>query len=192
MRRPTAVVVLLLALTACSGGTDDEQPDAAPTAEPTPLADLATETLTVARSSFCARVAPAAVEDALGGPAENTREWVNGDRARVAPGVADVVQEYGCRWRAADGTTVSGWVFAPPVTPQRAAGLRRAAAQAEDCRPVADAPAYGTRSVAVRCGDTTSFHGLFGDAWLSCSIGGGADLAAAGRWCVTVAQAASG
>lgn len=192
-RAAVLVATLLLALTGCSGD-DEPEAEAPTTAEPTPLADLATETLTVARDPFCARVAPAAVEDALGGPAEDIEEWVNGDRVRVAPGVTDVVHEYGCRWRAADATTVSGWVFAPPITPQRAAGLRRAAAQAEGCRPVADAPAYGTRSVAVRCDGTTSFHGLFGDAWLSCSASGGpadAEIGAVGRWCVSVAQAAA-
>ena len=49
--------------------------------------------------------------------------------------------------------------------------------------------------VWVRCEDgTTAFHGLFGDAWLSCSLrirpAGDADLDRVGRWCATVAQAA--
>ena len=191
MRRAVALLVAaLLALTACTGGDEEPAADPTPTAQPTPLADFATDSLTVARESFCARVAPAAVEDALGSEPDSADEWVNGDRAAVG-GVTDVVHEYGCRWRAADGTAVSGWVFAPPVTRGRAAGLRRAAAQADGCRPVAGAPAYGSPSVAVRCDDgTTSFHGLFGDAWLSCSAPTG-DLALAGRWCVSVAQAAT-
>lgn len=180
----------LLALTACTGGGEEPEADPTPTAEPTPLADFATDSLTIARESFCARVAPAAVEAALGGEPDSADAWVNGDRATVG-GVTDVVHEYGCRWRAVDGTAVSGWVFAPPVTAGRAAGLRRAAAQADGCRPVAGAPAYGSPSVAVRCEDgTTFFHGLFGDAWLSCSAPTG-DLAVAGRWCVSVAQAAT-
>lgn len=193
MRSPGVVAVIaatLLSVAACSSGSDEPRTDPPPV-EPTPLADFATDEVVVARDSFCARVAPAAVEDVLGGAADSADEWANGERASVAPDVTDVVHEYGCRWRAADGTTVSGWVFAPPVTPERAAGLRRAATQADGCRAVADAPAYGSRSVAVRCGDTTSFHGLFGDAWLSCSAGGGAEIEAVGRWCVNVAQAAS-
>jgi hypothetical protein len=192
-RLAALLAAVVLAVTACSGG-DAPEADPSPTAEPTPLADFATDTITVARESFCARLAPAAVEDALGAEPARADAWVNGDRARVG-GVTDVVHEYGCRWRAADGTTVSGWVFAPPVSPGHAAVLRRAAARAEGCRPVADAPAYGSPSVAVRCADgTTSFHGLFGDAWLSCSVTADADpeaLARAGRWCVTVAQAAT-
>jgi hypothetical protein len=48
----------------------------------------------------------------------------------------------------------------------------------------------------VRCGDEVTFHGLFGDAWLSCSLSAvGADqdglVDRTGRWCVAVAQAAS-
>lgn len=196
MSRAVAVLAALLlalplALTGCSGG-DDEPETETPTAEPTPLADFATDSLAVARESFCARVAPAAVADALGAAPEGGDEWVNGDRATVG-GVTDVVHEYGCRWRAPDGTTASGWVFAPPVTPGRAAGLRRAAADAKGCRAIAGAPAYGSPSVAVRCDDgTTAFHGLFGDAWLSCSISSpDADVARVGRWCVSVAQAAT-
>ena len=149
------------------------------------------------RASFCARVAPAAVEDALGTEADDDQEWVNGRRAEVADGVPDVAHEFGCRWSAADGTTATGWVFAPPVTPRDARGLARAAAAADGCQAVPGAPAFGSPSVAVRCDDgTTSFHGLFGDAWLSCSLAGATSVApdpeVAGRWCATVVQAASG
>lgn len=190
LRSVVLLVTALLTLPACTGSEEEPAADASPATEPTALADFATEEVTIARDSFCSRVAPAAIEDALGGAPARADEWVNGDRATVG-GVTDVVHEFGCRWRAADGTAVSGWVFAPPVTPGRAAVLRRAAAQAEGCRPVAGAPAYGSPSVAVRCDDgTTSFHGLFGDAWLSCSAPS-SDLAVAGRWCMSVAQAAT-
>jgi hypothetical protein len=199
MSRVAAVVAAaLLALTpALAGCSGDDEPEAAPpTAEPTSLADFATDSLAVARESFCAQVAPAAVEDALGAEPAKADEWVNGDRATVG-GVTDVVHEYGCRWRAPGGTAVSGWVFAPPVAPGQATALRRQAARAEGCRTVAGAPAYGSRSVAVRCDDgSTSFHGLFGDAWLSCSVtapeaGPDLEITRVGRWCVSVAQAAT-
>ncbi|MCB0897180.1 MAG: hypothetical protein H6529_11330 [Nocardioides sp.] len=196
MRRPAAAVLAALVLTAtgCSGGSDEPAP-APSTPTPTPLSELDARGLDVARTSFCAQVAPAAVEDALGGASDSSDEWVNGDRARLADGVTDVAHEFGCRWVAADGTTATGWVFAPPVTPKRAEELRTAAAKASGCRPVAAAPPYGAHSVAVRCEDgTTAFHGLFGDAWLSCSLrirpAGDADLDRVGRWCATVAQAA--
>ena len=55
------------------------------------------------------------------------------------------------------------------------------------------------RSAAVRCADdgavVASYRGLFGDAWLSCSVEpAGPDdglVERTGRWCVTVLQAAS-
>ena len=199
-RRVVVLAAALLALTACSGGGDPPEADT-PTVTPTPLADFATDTLTVARADFCSRVAPAAVEAALGGESGSADAWANGERARLADGVTDVAHEYGCRWSAADGTTAQGWVFAPPVTPGQAERFRRAAAQADGCRPVPDAPDFGSRSVAVRCDDgTTAFHGLFGDAWLSCSVtladssagsASGDAVERAGRWCVSVAQAAA-
>ena len=191
MLRPLAVAALLLAATGCSGGSDPTP--AAPTPTPTPLSAFDTTGLTVARASFCANVAPASVEDALGGPVDSAGEWANGERARLSDDTTDVAHEFGCRWVSADGATVTAWVFAPPVTPDRAESLHRAAVKAEGCRAVRAAPAYGASSVAVRCDDgTTAFHGLFGDAWLSCAIitQPPADLDRTGRWCVTVAQAA--
>lgn len=196
MLRPLAVAALLLAATGCSGGSDPTP--AAPTPTPTPLSAFDTTGLTVARASFCANVAPASVEDALGGPVESSGEWANGERARLSDDTTDVAHEFGCRWSAADGTTALGWVFAPPITPRRAEELGRAATQVTGCRAVPGAPPFGTHAVAVRCQDgTTAFHGLFGDAWLSCSLqvpaagaGGGTDVERAGRWCATVLQAA--
>jgi hypothetical protein len=192
-RAAVAVVAVALALSACSGG--GSEPAARPsTVAPTPLSELATGTLTAARADFCSQVAPTSVEDALGTEPDATDAWANGDRAQLAEGVTDVAHEYGCRWRASDGTTAQGWVFAPPVTPGQAERLRHAATAADGCRAVPDAPPFGSRSVAVRCDDgTTSYHGLFGDAWLSCSLtASGPDaLDRTGRWCVTVAQAAT-
>lgn len=193
---------LLVLTAACEG----DAPDPAPaSARSTPLGEVATETVTVARDDFCARVAPAAVEEALGAAPADADAWANGERTALAPGLTDVAHEYGCRW-AADGTTVRAWVFAPPVTAGQAEGLRRAATRTKGCDPVADAPRFGSRGVAVRCaggtGGTdvvTAFHGLFGDAWLSCSVetSGSAPeppaeaLDRAGRWCATVLQAAA-
>ncbi len=201
LRRWSAVLLagLLVLATGCEG----DRPDPAPApASSTPLSDVATDTVTVAREDFCARVAPAAVEEALGVAATDADAWANGERAALAPGITDVAHEYGCRW-AADGTAARAWVFAPPVTPGQAERLRRAVSRAPGCEPVPDAPRFGSRDVAVRCagadGEVTSFHGLFGDAWLSCSLetsGAGSASRAealdrAGRWCVTVLEAAS-
>ena len=195
-----AVVGLLVLGTGCE---DEEPAPAPPPASSTPLDQVATDTIAVAREEFCARVAPAAVEEVLGAAPTDAGAWANGERAELAPGVTDVAHEYGCRWNA-DGTTARAWVFAPPVTPRQAAALRRAAVGATGCEPVRDAPRFGSRGVAVRCSgggsEATTFHGLFGDAWLSCSVetsqAGSVprdeELDRASGWCATVLQAAAG
>jgi hypothetical protein len=59
---------------------------------------------------------------------------------------------------------------------------------------VADPEPFGRRTVAVTCrsgdGPTTTYQGLFGDAWLSCSLSG-SDAEATARWCLAVARAAA-
>ncbi|GAA4696999.1 hypothetical protein [Nocardioides conyzicola] len=194
--RRTAVLIaaatLALALAGCT--SDDSDPPAQPRASSTPLADFATDDVSVARAAFCPRIAPEAVAEALGAEPDGSEAWANGDRARLADGLRDVAHEYGCSWTAADGTVARAWVFAPPVTSARAAVLARQARRAEGCQSLADAPAYGAPSTAVRCGRGLAFQGLFGDAWLTCSLQTAAtppDLDRTGRWCVSVAQAAS-
>jgi len=197
VRRPAATLagaVLALALLGCT--SDEADPPEQPQATSTRLSDFPTDELSVTRGEFCARVAPDAVTEALAGEAADSDSWANGDRTKLADGVRDVAHEYGCSWTGADGAVASAWVFAPPVTPARARALAQEARRTDGCRPVPDAPAYGARSAAVRCGDEIAFHGLFGDAWLSCSLTPvGADedglVDRAGRWCVAVAQAAS-
>ena len=203
MRRPLLAAALAVTVAAALGACDSEDPSAAPVpvATSTPLAEFATDAVTVAREEFCSRVAPAAVEEALGSAPASSDRWANGERARLAPGVTDVAHEYGCAWRAVDGTAVRAWVFAPPITPGQANRLRREVTKAKGCEPIAEAPRFGARTVAVRChtaaGVVTAFHGLFGDAWLSCSLEGtgradeATALDRAGRWCVTVVQAAA-
>ena len=214
VRRLAAATV---ATAACMVGlgscTDDGEP--APTSSPsetsTPLAEFATEALVVRRESICAdagrdavdagAVDPGAVEEALEGEPEASSSYDNGEPARLTEGVTDVAHEFGCVWRRADGTSARAWVFAPPVTVDRARLLVRGALTAPGCSPVPDAPAFGRPSVAVLCrGDgalEVSYRGLFGDAWLSCALevpARGLDRAAlldgAGRWCVAVATAA--
>ena len=67
------------------------------------------------------------------------------------------------------------------------------------CTRIADAASFGRPSVGVVCrtdaGLRTSYRGLFGDAWLTCSLEGPLEREAAvartGELCVAVAQAAS-
>ncbi|WP_028642980.1 hypothetical protein [Nocardioides sp. URHA0020] len=203
VRRAAAALAagaLGLALSGSLAGctSDEDAPTAAPTPTSTPLADYATDTVVIARGEFCARVAPRAVTEALGAEAATTASWANGDRARLAAGVRDVAHEYGCSWTAADGTVARAWVFAPPVSADRADALVRDTGRGRRCERLTDAPAYGAPSVAVSCttkrGGRTTVQGLFGDAWLSCSLqvpGSPPDIDRTGRWCVAVAEAAS-
>jgi len=193
--------VLTLFLGACTGD-DDSPPEADPSTPSTPLASYAADTVVLERGPFCEDLPAEAVEEALGGSASDTTEYANGERARLTDEVRDVSHEFGCTFESADGTTARAWLFAPPVTPARARELIRAARDAQGCRPEPQDPGFGQDSVAVVCdkgGQTTAaYHGLFGDAWLSCSVTvqtGSVDEPAlvdrTGRWCVQVAEAAS-
>ncbi|HEY1118589.1 MAG TPA: hypothetical protein VGE43_12835, partial [Acidimicrobiales bacterium] len=190
--------------------------DSTPTREPaayrgTDLADFDTSTAVVQRAPFCDLVPEAAVTKALGGAEATLAEYANGEQSDAFPN-GDVAHEYGCRFSPADTDTdtdtaslaapveARGWVFAPPITANAAKALV-AAPQAAGCTPIADAPAYGTPSTASYCpaegSQTVSFRGLFGDAWLACSLALPSTVPQpeaverAGRWCVAVAQAAS-
>lgn len=167
----------------------------------TPLAEFDSASAVVQRAPFCDLVPAAAAKEALGSTA-TLATYDNGEQSEAFPG-GDVPHEYGCRFSPADSTVVGearGWVFAPPVTTDAAQAMVEAAVT-KTCSAVPSAPAYGAPSTGVLCpGDgvqTASFRGLFGDAWLSCSLTLPADVAQddlierAGRWCVAVAQAAS-
>jgi hypothetical protein len=190
-------------LVACTGS--DPEPEAAPSAPSTPLASYDTAGLVVARAPFCDRIAEEAVTAVLGGEQAASSSYENGESARIGDR-RDVAHEHGCAYRAEDGTTARAWVFAPPVTPARARGLARAAESERGCRPAAEAPAFGRPSAALVCRDgddsTASFRGLFGDAWLTCTVTASSaagdpegvedQLDRAGRWCVAVVEAAAG
>ena len=196
------VATLLIALlgAGCSGSADSgPEPTAAPSEavdEGTPLADVDTTSLVVARAPFCDAVDPAAVARALGEEPAEGSAYRSGQRIKLSDGtrggVADVVHEFGCRWTAGDGVA-EAWVFVPPITRERAADLVRSG-----CRGVQD-PAFGEPSTICRTqadGVTTyTFRGLFGDAWLTCRlvVGAGQEetLDRAGRWCAAVATGAS-
>ncbi len=192
------VATLMVALlgAGCSGSADSgPEPTAAPSEavdEGTPLADVDTTSLVVARAPFCDAVDPAAVARALGEEPAEGSAYRSGQRIKLSDDVADVVHEFGCRWTAGDGVA-EAWVFVPPITRERAADLVRTG-----CRGVQD-PAFGEPSTICRTqadGVTTfTFRGLFGDAWLTCRlvVGAGQEetLDRAGRWCAAVATGAS-
>lgn len=196
---PLLAAAVVVTLVPVGAGVLLSSPPSAPPAEPlaTPLASLDTTAMTLARAPFCDRVPAADVTAALGEAADDGEAWSNGDPVTLPDGSTDVGHEYGCRWSLASGAAVAAWVFAPPVTPESAAALVTAAGRTEGCTPVTGAPAYGSPSVALTCGSTVSFRGLFGDAWLVCEAtslpapgAGGDPVERAGRWCSSVALAA--
>lgn len=197
-----AVVAAVCLLGSSCQGDDEPAPSAAPSPSSTPLAELDTATLVVRRDSFCPDVEPDAVEEALGGEPDTSTSYDNGEPARLTRTVEDVAHEFDCTWQRAGGTVARAWVFAPPVTAGRARALVREAQSVPGCTPVPDASAFGSPSAAVGCRSgrtlTAAYHGLFGDAWLSCSLAAPVGDAAradlvdrASHWCVAVATAAS-
>lgn len=205
-RLAVPILGVALTLTGCSsGGGSDPKP---PPDRGTPLADVDTLTLSVVRGPFCERLSGAAVERALQAEVASSTAYDSGDKAPVTGDVKDVAHEFSCSFRAHDGTTARAWVFAPPVPRDRARAIVAAAESAEGCSPVPAAPTFGSPTVATQCaakGRTTlTFRGLFGDAWLSCSVavtasaavGSATDAAQpdladrAGRWCAEVVGAA--
>jgi hypothetical protein len=197
-----ALLVAALALpglTSCQGdgGSDSSAPIAG---TPTPLEKLDTTGLVVGRTSFCSSVASDAVEAALDSADYQGDEYGNGDAAQITDEVKDVAHEYGCTWRTDDGHVARAWVFAPPVTPERAKRLR-AGALRQGCSATRDGADFGSISVATTCGGKDStvqgYFGLFGDAWLSCTLGVTGkqqpeDLPErTSDWCAAVLKAAS-
>lgn len=177
-------------------GSEDGDPSEQPIATSTPLASFDTSRVRILRTGFCDRVPEAAVTEALGAEPADARAYGNGDRVRLTSGVRDRAHEHGCSWRAG-GVTAAAWVFAPPVSRGTARDLQQQARGERGCEPVPDAPAYGDPSAGLVCTDhraqVVSFRGLFGDAWLVCSIRSGeVSVDQAGRWCVAVARAAGG
>lgn len=200
-----AVVLTATAVTvgvAVRGSADTDVDSTGPVRRGTPLWEYDTSGVVVERSAFCSGIGSDPVAAALGDAPESSSSYLNGERAQVTRKLRDVAHEFDCTWVGADGTVARAWVFAPPVTPARAGDLAAAAPAARGCERVADAPAFGAPSVATSCASSTerqaSYRGLFGDAWLACSITAPASdseqvelLDRTGRWCVAVARAAS-
>ncbi len=178
-----------------SAGSAPPSPDA-PSA--TLLSDVDTAALTVQRAGFCDLVAPASIEQALGGEPADVRTYGNGEKVVVSPDLTDIAHEFGCRWKRGR-TVLRAWVFAPPVTTADAARLVAAARSTDGCDVRRGAPDYGSVSVARTCpvgdGFEASYRGLFKDAWLACSLTASGTqrtvLERAGAWCVSVAEAAA-
>lgn len=180
--------------------TGPASPSATPPVAPTiTLADLDTRTTAVARTSFCAALPPAAVELALGDEPRRRMSYVDGEPAQLTREVSDIAHEFSCGWTV-PGVTARAWVFAPPITRAAADDLAAAARRTKGCTVLPDATPFGRESAALACttdrGVRASYRGLFGDAWLTCSLEARAPVAELARradqWCAAVLTAASG
>lgn len=213
---------LVLLLSACGDDATPGGPSAgpsspiaptAPAASAVALEDLDTATLSIPRTDLCADLPASAVESALRGEVRRSETWADGEQARLSPDVRDVAHEDGCRFDGPARTTAAAWVFAPPVSPERADALADAAraqvararvtraevastAAGRRCRDVPDAASYGDPSVAQTCRSgplrETRYAGLVGDAWLTCSLSAPRSVertdleARAEAWCAAV------
>jgi hypothetical protein len=189
----TLLVAGLVAGCSLPGGSPEPEPDADPTTLPSYDAAQAE----VVRGPFCDRISPTGVEHAVGSAPEDSAHWGNGDRVRLPDGSRDRVHEYGCSWSGEDGSVATAYLFVPPVTIRQARSLVRGRLPA-GCSSMAS-DGFGSPSVATRCvgKDATTeltYRGLFGDAWLVCSLRTAGDPAnlptRASAWCVDVLEAA--
>jgi len=165
-----------LALAGCTDGSP--RPPAA--AEPTvvPLADLDLGELTAVRAPYCERLDADQVIAVLGGKPRHRRAYAPGDRVGLAPGVVDVVQEYGCVYFRGP-VTARTWLFSQPVTRALARSYVRSQQGAPGCAP-AGVLRYGAPGVVQTCRSparrssgssrVVTMSGLFGDGWLTCPV----------------------
>ena len=191
-----ALVVLLAGCTPGSSPPGSPAPSETPAAEPTTLETYGTDRVAVSRSPFCDRVSPTGIEHALDAAPRSHRDYGNGDRIRLPDGTRTIAHEYGCVWTAAGGVTARAWVFVPPVGRGRAGRLVDEAL-AGGCARTGSGQ-FGRPSVAARCrtgeGVERSWRGLFGDAWLVCTLtaprASGVSEQRTSEWCVSVLEAA--
>jgi hypothetical protein len=188
--------LLLVATAACSAESPPEQPTAEPeaTGESTPLDDYDTAEVAIVRSDFCERVSDDAITAAIGDEAADLQAWQPGERL---PDSRDIGNEFGCAWTAGS-VSARAWVFAPPITPQRADDLASEVV-GPTCKPLRPAAPLGDPGGAQSCVlDTDArrvgFFGLIGDAWVNCEVTGltgpGAEADdLVGQWCVAVLEA---
>lgn len=196
-----ALVVAGLVLLDGGNGSDDGADSPAADVPSTPLEDFDTSGVALEREAFCSGLAEESVSEALGGEPDSATPYENGERAPITRTLEDVAHEFNCSYVGADRTTARAWLFAPPVTADQARELATAADARPGCEPLPGAPAFGRPTIGLACANKqeqqVSYHGLFGDAWLTCTLTARpdedrADLTdRAGRWCVAVAQAAT-
>lgn len=193
--RALGVVAAALLLAGCH-----HQEAATPSpAKPTPIAAYDGTFTAAKRISICSRIPDGAILDAVGAKVQ-TAHYGNGQKL---PGADDISHEYGCVFNGEGGLVARSWTFVPPVTPEQATAYAGAARATPGCRPLPEAK-FGSISAGTVCAvpgsATVTWRGLFGEAWLGCSVAGpvGAPpqteealVERAGIWCVRVVETAA-
>jgi len=191
-------VLTLIAVLALTGCGNSETPKSTPSPAPTPIGQLNTDAMTLARVDFCALLPDPAVRKALGGGLGDQVSWRNGERAQIDTDTRDVAHEYGCAWTRAQ-YAASAWIYARPITSEFAKAVLEKTSHRKGCTPHAG-PDFGSphRQQSCRLPDGTKrvrLAGLFKDTYLTCQVqapGKENDKALAERadeWCVQVANA---
>ena len=195
-----AATASLVLLTGCHDSADSAGSSDRSSASPTGLDRMDTLALPVERAAFCGQLERGAPARALGGEVADATEYAPGDTVEVIEGEEAVSHEWSCTYASDAGVEARAWLFAPPITRDRGRALARDA-RVEGCRPVQQRVEFGRGSVGLVCDDlrgrTVSWRGLFGDAWLACSVRAPREtrvVELADRtqlWCAEVARAAS-
>src|SRR6476619_3443976 len=200
-RLPRAVapaVLTLVAVLALTGCGKSDTPKSASTPAPTPIGQLNTDSMTLARVDFCALLPDSAVRQALDGGLGDQVSWRNGERALIDTGTSDVAHEYGCAWTRA-GYAASAWIFARPIDTEFAKAVLDKTSHRNGCTAEEGAD-FGSPHQQQTCtlSDGTKrvrLAGLFKDTFLTCQVQAPAkvdDKTLSERtydWCVQVANA---
>lgn len=194
---PLAALTLLAAV-ALTGCGRSETPKGPASVAPTPIGQLNTDAMTLARVDFCALVPDAAVRSALNGGLGDQVSWRNGEAAQISTDTRDVAHEYGCAWDRA-GYGASAWIFARPITRDFAKAVLEKTSRRNGCT-AEPGPDFGKPHQQQSCtlpdgSKRVRLAGLFDDTFLTCQVQAPAtedDTKLAERahaWCVQVANA---
>ena len=170
--------------------------------------------LPVPRVEFCDVLDEDDVAQALDGPVSGTDHYGNGDEVEVRPGYVDVSHEYGCVFRASDGTSAKVWVVARPVTRGEARTVVRRARRGRDCA-FPESIGFGSPGLTSVCEVPGAepdvgplvrarLEGLFDDSWVGCEVSEPVEVAGArtgpradvvqraDQWCTEVVTTVAG
>jgi len=191
-------VLALLAAVALAGCGTSETPKGPASAAPTPISQLNTDAMRLARVDFCALVPDAAVRSALNGGLGDQVSWRNGEAAQIDTNTRDVAHEYGCAWDRL-GYGASAWIYARPITSDFAKAVLKKTSGRKGCT-AEKGPDFGSPHHQQNCTlpDGTKrvrLAGLFDDTFLTCQVQAPATESEkklakrADAWCVQVANA---